>query len=193
MEAAFDALATSRVAVLCGRGNNGGDGFVVARTLAQRGVEAMVFLLGSVAEVQNDARINLEVLGRIGMTVIEITNAQEWELHFTEVSECDVIVDALLGTGLRGRLTGLFETVVADINELGVPVVAIDLPTGLSADTAELAGRSDRGDHDRHARRAEDSPGLSAGRFAGPATSSSPTSASLRRFSTSSRDRTSSS
>ena len=142
MEAAFDALATSRVAVLCGRGNNGGDGFVVARTLAQRGVESIVFLLGSVADVQNDARINLEVLGRIGMTVIEITNAQEWELHFTEVSECDVIVDALLGTGFRGRLTGLFETVVADVNELGIPVVAIDLPTGLSADTAELPGEA---------------------------------------------------
>src|SRR5918994_6509835 len=142
MEAAFEDLATSRVAVLCGRGNNGGDGFVVARTLAQRGVEAIVFLLGSVADVQNDARINLEVLGRIGMTVIEITNAQEWELHFTEVSECDVIVDALLGTGFRGRLTGLFETVVADVNELGVPIVAIDLPTGLSADTAEVTGEA---------------------------------------------------
>jgi hydroxyethylthiazole kinase-like uncharacterized protein yjeF len=140
MEAAFDTLGSSRVAVLCGRGNNGGDGFVVARTLAQRGVDAIVFLLGSVAEVKNDARINLEVLGRIGMTVIEITNAQEWELHFSEVSECDVIVDALVGTGFRGRLTGLFETVVADVNELGVPIVAIDLPSGLSADSAELPG-----------------------------------------------------
>lgn len=142
MEAAFDALAASRVAVLCGRGNNGGDGFVVARTLVQRGVDALVFLLGSVAEVQGDSRTNLEVLGRIGVTVIEITNAQEWELHFTEVSECDVIVDAIIGTGFRGRLTGLIETVVADVNELGVPVVAIDLPTGLSADTAEPTGEA---------------------------------------------------
>jgi ADP-dependent NAD(P)H-hydrate dehydratase / NAD(P)H-hydrate epimerase len=142
MEAAFETLASSRVAVLCGRGNNGGDGFVVARTLAQRGVEALVFLLGSVAEVQGDARVNLEVLGRVGMTVIEITSAQEWELHFSEVSECDVIVDALLGTGFRGRLTGLLETVVADVNELGVPIVSIDLPTGVSADTAELPGEA---------------------------------------------------
>ena len=142
MEAAFETLATSRVAVLCGRGNNGGDGFVVARTLAQRGVEALVFLLGSVAEVQGDARVNLEVLGRVGMTVIEVTTAQEWELHFSEVSECDVIVDALLGTGFRGRLTGLLETVVADVNELGVPIVSIDLPTGVSADSAELPGEA---------------------------------------------------
>ena len=133
MEAAFDALGSSRVAVLCGRGNNGGDGFVVARTLAQRGVESLVFLLGSVAEVKHDARVNLEVLGRIGMTVIEITNAQEWELHFSEISECDVIVDALLGTGFRGRLTGLLET-SWPTSKSGGADRRHDLSTGLSAD-----------------------------------------------------------
>ena len=142
MEAAFDDLTTSRIAVLCGRGSNGGDGFVVARTLIQRGVETAVFLIGSVSDVQGDARTNIEVLGRIGLTVVEITNAQEWELHFSEISECDVIVDAMLGTGFHGELTGLLQTVVADVNELGVPVVAIDLPTGVSADSAELDGEA---------------------------------------------------
>jgi ADP-dependent NAD(P)H-hydrate dehydratase / NAD(P)H-hydrate epimerase len=140
MEAAFDDLATSQVGVLCGRGNNGGDGFVVARTLIQRGVDVGVFLLGSVAEVSGDARINLEILGRIGLTVVEITSAQDWELHFTEISECDLIVDAILGTGFRGQLSGFLETVVADVNALGVPVVSIDLPTGLSADTPVIEG-----------------------------------------------------
>ena len=142
MEAAFEDLSESRVAVLCGRGNNGGDGFVVARTLVQRGVEALVFLLGSVAEIKGDARANLEILGRIGLTVVEINDAQEWELHFSEVSECDVIVDAMLGTGFHGRLTGLIETVVADVNGLGVPIVAIDLPTGTSADSHQLEGEA---------------------------------------------------
>ena len=142
MEAAFEDLATSKVGVLCGRGNNGGDGFVVARTLAQRGIEAMVFLLGSVADVRGDARINLEILGRVGLTVVEITTAQEWELHFSEISECDLIVDAIVGTGFHGPLTGLLETVVADVNGLGVPVVAIDLPTGVSADSHELEGEA---------------------------------------------------
>jgi NAD(P)H-hydrate epimerase len=142
MEAAFEDLASSRVAVLCGRGNNGGDGFVVARTLIQRGVETAVFLIGSVSEVQGDARTNIEVLGRIGLTVVEITNAQEWELHFSEISECDIIVDALLGTGFHGRLTGLLQTIVADVNALGVPVVAIDLPTGVSADSADVDGEA---------------------------------------------------
>ena len=140
MEAAFEDLVDSQVGVICGHGNNGGDGFVIARTLIQRGVDVGVFLLGSVAEVSGDARTNLEILGRIGLTVVEITSAQEWELHFSELSECDLIVDAILGTGFRGQLTGLLETVVADVNALGVPVVAIDLPTGLSADTHTVEG-----------------------------------------------------
>src|SRR5438105_15197562 len=142
MEAAFEDLAASRVGVLCGRGNNGGDGFVVARTLAQRGIDAIVFLLGSVSDVRGTARTNLEILGRVRLTVVEITNAQEWELHFTEVSECDLIVDAIVGTGFHRPLTGPLETVVADVNGLGVPVVAIDLPTGVSADSHELEGEA---------------------------------------------------
>ena len=66
--------------------------------------------------MRGDARTNLEVLGRIGITVVEITNAQEWELHFSELSDCDLVVDAMFGTGFRGPLTGLLETVVADVN-----------------------------------------------------------------------------
>ena len=142
MEAAFEDLSTSRVGVLCGRGSNGGDGFVVARTLIQRGVDTAVFLLGSVSEIRGDSRTNLEILGRIGLTVVEITNAQEWELHFSEISECDLIVDAIVGTGFHGQLTGMLETVVADVNALGVPVVAIDLPTGLSADSQACEGEA---------------------------------------------------
>jgi len=142
MEAAFEELTTTHVGVVCGRGNNGGDGFVVARTLVQRGVETSVFLLGSVADVRGDARTNLEVLGRIGLTVVEITNAQEWGLHFSELSQCELIVDAILGTGFHGQLSGLLETVVADLNGLGVPIVAIDLPTGVSADSPDVEGEA---------------------------------------------------
>ena len=112
MEAAFEELSTMHVGVVCGRGNNGGDGFVVARTLIQRGVETSVFLLGSVADVRGDARTNLEVLGRIGLTVVEITNAQEWELHFSEISRCDVLVDAIVGTGCHSMRSHLASMVI---------------------------------------------------------------------------------
>jgi len=142
MEAMFEDLADRRVAVLCGRGNNGGDGFVVARTLMQRGVAVGVFLLATVAEVRGDARVNLEILGRLGVTVVEIADGQAWELHFSEVSDCTLIVDAIFGTGLNAPVSGLVESVIADINASGIPVVAIDLPSGLSADTSEPIGHS---------------------------------------------------
>jgi ADP-dependent NAD(P)H-hydrate dehydratase / NAD(P)H-hydrate epimerase len=142
IEAAYEERLDGRVAVLCGRGNNGGDGFVVARTLAQRGVEPLVVLLGPVAEVRGDARVNLDILGRLGLTVVEVTDAQAWELHFSEISRCDLIVDAIFGTGFRGPIAGILETVVADVNGSGIPVVAVDLPSGLSADSHEPPGDS---------------------------------------------------
>src|SRR5438128_6889026 len=142
MEAMYSDLGERRVAVLCGRGNNGGDGFVVARTLVQRGVDVSVFLVGSVGDVRGDARVNLEILGRLGLTVVEISDSQAWELHFSEIADCTLIVDAIFGTGLNAPVSGLMETVVADVNASDIPVVAIDLPSGLSADSAEPIGDS---------------------------------------------------
>ena len=140
IEAAYEARLEWRVAVLCGRGNNGGDGFVVARTLAQRGIEASVFVVGALAEVRGDARTNLDILGRLGITVVEVNDEQTWELHFSEISQCTLIVDAIFGTGLTSGLSGMMETVVADVNAAGIPIVSIDLPSGLSADTPHLVG-----------------------------------------------------
>jgi hydroxyethylthiazole kinase-like uncharacterized protein yjeF len=140
IEAAYEAQLNGRIAVLCGRGNNGGDGFVVARTLMQRGVDCAVFVIGAVADVRGDARVNLDILGRLGVTVVEINDEQTWELHFSEISQCTLIVDAIFGTGLKQALGGMLETVVADINASGIPIVAIDLPSGLSADTPHLIG-----------------------------------------------------
>ena len=140
MEAAYEARLDGRVAILCGRGNNGGDGFVVARTLLQRGIDTAVFVIGAVADVRGDARTNLEILGRLGVTVVEINDEQAWELHFSEISQCTLLVDAMFGTGLNSPLRGMLETVVADVNASGIPIVSIDLPSGLSADTPQLVG-----------------------------------------------------
>ena len=140
MEAAYESGLDGRVGILCGRGNNGGDGFVVARTLIQRGVDAALFVIGSVADVRGDARTNLDILGRLGVTAVEISDEQTWELHFSEISQCTLLVDAIFGTGLKSALGGMMETVVADINASGIPVVSIDLPSGMSADTPHLVG-----------------------------------------------------
>jgi ADP-dependent NAD(P)H-hydrate dehydratase / NAD(P)H-hydrate epimerase len=140
MEASFEAQMAGRVAVLCGRGNNGGDGFVVARTLLQRGIDTAVFVIGELNAVKGDARTNLDILGRLGVTVVELNDEQSWELHFSEIGKCTLIVDAIFGTGLRAPVAGMMETVIADINAADIPVVAIDLPSGLSADTPQLIG-----------------------------------------------------
>ena len=140
MEASYEVQLAGRVAVLCGRGNNGGDGFVVARTLLQRGVETLVCVIGSLADVRGDAGTNLAILGQLGVTVVEIADEQRWELHFSEISKCSLIVDAIFGIGLRSPLGGMLETVVADVNASDIPVVSIDLPSGISADTPQLIG-----------------------------------------------------
>ena len=142
MESIYSDLLERQVAILCGRGNNGGDGFVVARTLVQRGVDVAVFLIGRVSEVRGDARVNLEILGRLGLTVVEIADSQAWELHFSEVGDCTLIVDAIFGTGLNAPISGFIESVVTDVNESGIPVVSIDLPSGLSADSSDPIGPS---------------------------------------------------
>ena len=141
IEAAYEDRLSGRVAVLCGKGNNGGDGFVIARTLAQRGVDVSVFLLASVAQVKGDARVNLDILGRLGIGVMEVDDEQRWELHASEVQRCSLIVDAIVGTGLGSPLAGLLDTVIADVNVMGIPIVSVDLPSGLSADTPHLIGQ----------------------------------------------------
>jgi ADP-dependent NAD(P)H-hydrate dehydratase / NAD(P)H-hydrate epimerase len=140
IESAFEPQLEGRVAVLCGRGNNGGDGFVVARTLLQRDIDTLVCVIGSLSDVHGDARTNLSILGELGITVVEIEGEQSWELHFSEISKCSLIVDAMFGTGLRSPLAGMMETVVADVNASNIPVVSIDLPSGISADTPHLIG-----------------------------------------------------
>src|SRR5687767_10282559 len=140
LEAAYEDLNGKSVAVLCGPGSNGGDGFVVARTLHQRGVDVAIFVIASMAGIKGDARQNLEILGRLGLTVVEIADEQAWDLHFSEISQCDLLVDAIFGTGLKSPLAGMMETVAADVNASGIPVVAIDLPSGMSADHPEPIG-----------------------------------------------------
>ena len=105
MEAMYGDLLERQVAILCGRGSNGGDGFVVARTLAQRGVDVAVFLLGQVSEVRGDARVNLEILGRLGLTVVYVTHDQQEALA---VSDQIIVMDQAM-IAQHGRPRDLYE------------------------------------------------------------------------------------
>jgi NAD(P)H-hydrate epimerase len=138
--AAFPAAPSGRTLILCGRGNNGGDGFVVARRLLQRGAAVTTVLLGAAAEVRGDARLNLEILQRLGAPPVEIRRPEELDRVAGALADADLVVDALLGTGTRGAAQGLTADCIRLVNEAARPVVAVDIPSGLSADEPSPAG-----------------------------------------------------
>ena len=92
IERKFPGLAGGRVAIVAGRGNNGGDGFVIGRTLHQRGADVTLYLAGTLADLKGDARTNAEIAGRLGLPIIEISDAGAWELHEAEIAGADLIV-----------------------------------------------------------------------------------------------------
>ena len=118
------------IAVVCGRGNNGGDGFVAARLLAKAGVESFVVLLAKPQELTPDARANFEKFEAMGGRVLRgIDDAAK------ELAGAACIVDAILGTGLVRDVEGAALGAIELINSIDVPVIACDLPSGLNADT----------------------------------------------------------
>lgn len=142
MERSFPRLLTGRVAVVCGKGNNGGDGLVVARHLFDRGTEVEVFLVAKQGDVKGDAGTNLEIIRRLGVPIREITTRQDIQASGEMISRADLIVDALLGTGTAGGAKGLVAEAIDLLNRTGCPIVALDIPSGVSSDEGELPGPS---------------------------------------------------
>ncbi len=138
----FSDPAAERIVVVAGKGNNGGDGFVVARHLFNAGARPEVLLLASEAEVGGDAAINLAVARGMGIPVTEIRDAAAWKKTRIKVMHASVLVDAIFGTGLVRPLDGLFALAVGDINRSPAFTLAVDLPSGLSSDTFETIGPS---------------------------------------------------
>lgn len=145
MERAGAAVATAvrerfpqaqRLVVLCGKGNNGGDGFVAARHLGERAPAVLLF--AARAEVRGDAAEHLARLEQAGVPLHEVADAAAWERLRGEVLGADVVVDALLGTGLRAAPEGLIADVLRDLAAATAagrpPLVAVDIVSGLSSD-----------------------------------------------------------
>ncbi|HEY6291653.1 MAG TPA: NAD(P)H-hydrate dehydratase [Terriglobia bacterium] len=143
----YAPLERHAVAVLCGRGNNGGDGFVVARLLRARGLKPRVLLFAEPADVKGDAAINLNRLQASGPPEV-VATLETWREVCPTLEGATLVIDALLGTGLTRPLEGFLLEVVRGVNRLRPQpkVVAVDLPSGLSADTPELIGECIRAD-----------------------------------------------
>jgi hydroxyethylthiazole kinase-like uncharacterized protein yjeF len=130
----------ARVAIVAGTGNNGGDGFVVARHLAARGVEASVVVIGRADRIAGDARPNHDAWVELGGACTVLPAGTDRSMIEAEIADATLIVDALFGTGLDRAIEGTFADAVAAMNDARAPVVALDLPSGLDADTGVVLG-----------------------------------------------------
>jgi hydroxyethylthiazole kinase-like uncharacterized protein yjeF len=142
----FPDVANRKILLLCGKGNNGGDGMAVARLLKEFRATPRVYLFANPGSIEGDAGANLkrwqQGLGELHV----VTSEAEWESARSALGEADLIVDALLGTGLRGPVEGLLGAAIADLNEARdarrgrMVVVAVDIPSGLGSDMQDFGG-----------------------------------------------------
>ena len=133
----------SKVVIFAGTGNNGGDGFVAARHLANGGAKVRVFLIGDPEDIRTEeARLNWDLIQgmRRNVKTHMVGTPSNLDRARRYLKHADVIIDAMLGTGLRGKLKGLFASAVRSINESNIPVISVDAPTGLNPSTGEVHG-----------------------------------------------------
>jgi len=128
-----------RVAILCGAGNNGGDGYVVARHLLMRGAEVRVFMVAARERIRGDGLVNLEAAEKVGVD-FEWLDSNLPEDLTGRLAGYDCVVDALLGTGLSSEVRGRYREVIEAINAARTLTVAVDVPSGLSSDTGHPLG-----------------------------------------------------
>ncbi|MHC4265339.1 MAG: NAD(P)H-hydrate epimerase [Planctomycetota bacterium] len=138
-----------KVCIFCGKGNNGGDGYVIARHLLNNGFKVKVVLCGQRENIKGDAKTNLDILGKIHEQPKEI-DLETCDIASTVKSftvDCEMIVDALFGTGLKGALSQKYKQLIDDINSQGIPILAVDIPSGLDCDTGMPLGTAIKADY----------------------------------------------
>ena len=130
----FKNIKDKKAAIFCGSGNNGGDGFVAARHLFNKGIDVSVYLIGRRANLKNDSKVNAEALDNIGFEIREIS---------APISiEHGLIIDAIFGIGLKGEVKEPARSIISGLNKKTITIISVDVPSGLDADTGEILGVS---------------------------------------------------
>ena len=132
----YGDLKNKHVCIICGKGNNGGDGFVVGRHLSRMGADVEFFSTAPLSEFKDEAAANRQIAESLRLTIHDIRTIEDLRPAFAP----DLIVDALLGTGIRGEVTGLYRALIDWMNAQTVPIVAVDTPSGVNCETGEVAG-----------------------------------------------------
>ena len=140
LKAAVGEPAGLDVAAFCGRGNNGGDGLAMLRILANQGAVCRAYLMCRSGELRGDAALNLQVALACGVEVVEVPDDQAFQRLAGQMAGHEFYLDALLGTGLNSEVRGRYRMAIELLNDLEAPVMAVDIPSGLSADTGRPLG-----------------------------------------------------
>ncbi|MBI5875819.1 MAG: NAD(P)H-hydrate epimerase [Deltaproteobacteria bacterium] len=135
-----DFSGSKRVSIFAGKGNNGGDGFVAARHLSNKGFKVSVYLLAKKSDVKSDAKTNLDIWEKMGGEIKTILSAKDIDKNKSVILHSALIVDAIFGTGLSSDAKGIHKAAIDFINRMNKPVAAIDVPSGLDASNGRILG-----------------------------------------------------
>jgi NAD(P)H-hydrate epimerase len=137
---ALDGIENPRVIIVCGPGNNGGDGMALARLLHNKGVETKVIFAGDMSTVKGDPAAYLGIIRKLGITIETIPLTGNHPDISTAIKACDLTVDALLGTGLARNVEGNYKYLVDTINNYAKHIISADIPSGVHSDTGQIMG-----------------------------------------------------
>jgi ADP-dependent NAD(P)H-hydrate dehydratase / NAD(P)H-hydrate epimerase len=133
-------LLNRRITILAGSGNNAGDGFVLGRLFWLKDADVRIICLRSPDRLKGDALTNFKVMEKLGIPVYVWDEQVDFEQQWAWIEESDVIIDAILGTGLQSEVQGFYRTLIEAVNALSVPILAVDVPSGLDASTGKIMG-----------------------------------------------------
>ncbi len=140
----FPDLHKKKIAIIAGKGNNGGDGFVIARYLLNQGTSVRVYLLTDPKGLRGDAEINFNIFQRMKGEVVSVPSSKDYVKVKKDLEKFDILVEGIFGTGLDAEVRGYYREVIDHLNTLQRPIVAIDIPSGLDANTGKPLGTAIR-------------------------------------------------
>lgn len=136
----YGSVINKNIVLFAGKGNNGGDAFAVARHLCNKGANTVVFLLAEKKDIAGDARINLDILESMGIETVEVLESGKLNDVEARLEKAELVVDGIFGTGLKGGIKGFKADIIRLINQKNVPVIAVDIPSGVDGETGAIEG-----------------------------------------------------
>ncbi len=146
MEDFFGLENVRKVTVVCGKGNNGGDGFVVSRCLTNQKINVDTYIVGDISSFAGDAKRNLDIIKGLGLKPKVLRNRSDLRKLRLSLSDSDIVVDAIFGTGFSGRISGIGEKVVKEMNQSGLNIVSVDTPSGVDSNNGNISGEAVKAD-----------------------------------------------